>query len=582
MVMGSVLAASSLVVLVPNLPAGAQSTFPGARFGGYSTGAVVHVDALNVGTTRVADVEEAFSGQAVNSGGLGTAINNEMGVVVQPSLVDKNSYAQGTGLQAGLLTSPAVDPGENQILLTGLVQADAAPTSDPAAKEIAVEIDPLAYASVLRGDAAAAWSNTACVFGKPFGYGEGYAEDVQLIGLGSDTGAGLGSPVVAVDNDTDMGLQSRSYSYLISNGDGTFGLVNETRQFIAPVTLLDGSATEIQIKVLGEWIVRAIATGKPGGAKMEYAPVGGTTPTTPVLDVLVGGNSILGGGLSLQDLLGQTGLTLPIAGILDLAVGEDVRAIGGDANSQPTIAADGTLAAGAVDVARLRILPGQEAAAASLLGIGVLDLRVGHFEASSQVPEGGIRCNIPVNKDVDPNPVTVGQDFTYTISIPSSPEAFADFACDLVNVRAVDTMTTIEGTARFQILEASNGGVISGNTVTWNDLGTWQRGGPPIVVTIKARATGGSGTIRNVVDVTASAANCTGGAAGQALVGQGAINGAALTGTFSLTGPRVGGGAVLPRTGADTGLRLAIGFALISLAFAGWRVWDRSRRLLTS
>jgi len=46
-----------------------------------------------------------------------------------------------------------------------------------------------------------------------------------------------------------------------------------------------------------------------------------------------------------------------------------------------------------------------------LTGLGIkvgVDLRVGHFEANAQVPDGGIKCNIPVSKTPSTTNVTAG------------------------------------------------------------------------------------------------------------------------------------------------------------------------------
>ena len=85
----------------------------------------------------------------------------------------------------------------------------------------------------------------------------------------------------------------------------------------------------------------------------------------------------------------------------------------------------------AVDLLRLSLLaiPGVTAA---------LDLALGHMEGAVTVPAGGIRCNIPVSKVASVDPVTVGNDFAYIISIPSDAALFdALFNCDLINISAV-------------------------------------------------------------------------------------------------------------------------------------------------
>ena len=88
---------------------------------------------------------------------------------------------------------------------------------------------------------------------------------------------------------------------------------------------------------------------------------------------------------------------------------------------------------------------------------------------------------MPVSKVANPDPVAVGQDVIFTISIPSDAGLFnALFACDLINIRAVDTVEVASGQVTFNIVGADNGGVVAGNTVTWENLGTYTLGDPPI------------------------------------------------------------------------------------------------------
>ena len=112
------------------------------------------------------------------------------------------------------------------------------------------------------------------------------------------------------------------------------------------------------LTLAGEWILRSTATGKPGGAKVEYAPGGSPTSTTIVL-TLVDRRSPGARSLTTQQLLTQKGFVLPLPGIGEIAIGEDPRAIGGDAASAPELAANGTVAAGAVDVVRVTASRGE-------------------------------------------------------------------------------------------------------------------------------------------------------------------------------------------------------------------------------
>jgi hypothetical protein len=568
--------------------AGAQTTASGP-FGGYSTGTVLHADALQaaVAGPRVVDGEVAFSGASALSTGLGTAINNEMNEPVQPVAAGKNAYGRGSGLELGLGTTTPNNPDANQAIAAGLAEATAPPIGPLVTKEGGpIPADPVAYASLLRGQAGAVFDPNTCTIGQPLAYGLGFAADAQLLDAGKANADGsMGQPVVATDTTQNARAvsQSKSFTYLKPNGDGTWGVVSETHQTIAPVTLFKGTANEVTIEALGEWVLRASTTGKAGGAKIEYAPGGSPTPTTPVLRIIQpNAQTPTTTILTLQQLLSDTGVQIPANPLVDISIGEKPRKIAApgavpDPKAAPVTSADGTNAAAAVDVVRVNLLQPDVTG-----GFHALELRIGHMEAKSLTPAGGITCHIPVSKTANPNPVSAGQDFVWTINIPSSPEAFAAIACDLVDISAIDNVTVESGSPKWQITGASNGGTVTGNNkVTWTNLGNYKLGSPPLAVTINGHVppTSGAGVIRNTVDVTATLGNCTGGAAGNDIVGQIAtITGTGTTATNKVGQPITGAGAVsgpkvdtvlaateLPKTGPGRPYA-ALGLAFLALA----------------
>jgi hypothetical protein len=235
----------------------------------------------------------------------------------------------------------------------------------------------------------------------------------------------------------------------------------------------------------------------------------------------------------------QVGFTLDLPlGLGSIALGEDPRAIATgapDANSAPELAANGTVAGGAVDVVRIiTTLAGQT--------LGLTDLRVGHMESKAVVPAGGIQCGIPVKKVGTPASVMAGQDqiVNYTITVPADPEAFKAIACDIVNLKVVD-VTTAEPGVKFNIVSASSGGVISGgDTVTWENLGKYTPGEAPIVLTVglKVPASSAAGKITDTATATAVLGNCKGNASANAasLTGLARVDAAALTGNAAFNG----------------------------------------------
>lgn len=568
---GAVLVASAGVAGGVAAPTGDTGTWSG-----FATGSPVHVHALQASAAgpKLVNVDEAFSGASFHSKGLGTALNNEMNEAIQPAKPEKNSYGRGTGLEIGAGTSVPNNPDANQIAEGGLAEAAAQPpdpsTGAPNAYQtdlitkdlVKVPGDPVVYANTLRGAAQAMWNNRYVLpmLGNPIAFGMGYAADAQLIDTGTANSDGtFPSPVIAVDtSDPERAVsQSVSYSYLVNNGDGTCGVASEVHETIAPVRLNvppdADPTTDTTIEFLGEWVLRAVATGKPGGGHLTYAPAGSPTPTTPIIRIIdsSGVNQIL----KFQDLFGDTGFVTPtsLSQILSLAVGEDPRAISKpgddpDPDSKPTIT--DTNVSAAVDVVRLGLLH----ADSPNNGVQGLDLRFGHMEVSATVPAGGVNCEIPVSKTVTPNPVNVGGNLTFTVNVPVDKDALIPFPCQLTHIKLVDVVgiAQADDPAKPPRLTLTGGtapngsaGVVSadGQSITFADIGTYTPGDPPLVVTITGTvpASSGTGRLKDTVKATGTPSDCK---ATNSVVG-GLIGGTAFFGSTGagLTGAITGGGA---------------------------------------
>jgi len=602
----------------------AQNEFPGpAVFSGYSNGSNVHVDAINAGATgpRVADVETTFSGSAANSAGL-KEVPNEMGVDLVPApgtkspSVDpagKQAYGKGSAVEVGLGNNIPISD-TNQIPLPTPAEAAASPAARSDGKPVtnssvtglitnplvAVPGDPVVYAEAAQTQAAAVYNPKTCPIGQPLSYGRSHTAKAQVVDAGKANADGsMGSPLVAAQTsafgDDRNENDARSFTYLVSNGDGTYGVASETHQTFAPISLLntDPKAPPVGvIEVLGEWVFRAVATGKPGGASISYSVIGPSADADPVVIRIWLGAATFTDKPSLEikrsQLFTDTGINVPAAPLLDLTIGEKERALQPNvfapklAAAAPALkAADGTKAAGAADVIRLAALDGGG-------GVSLAGLRVGHSEASVTVPAGGIKCQFPVSKVSDKDPVNAGDAFTWTISIPSDSHALDGLACDIVSMSAVDKTSLVTGHPSFTLTGADNGGVITGSapnyTITFPALGTYKNGDPPKVVHINGKIanTTAAGQILDKVDVTANLGNCNGGGVltGDALatflgsaklVGTGSsVNGsnvASILGTGTLSGPTVNAGSVqalkLPATGGPT-TELGI-FALVAM-----------------
>ncbi|MDP9442213.1 MAG: hypothetical protein M3P34_08570, partial [Actinomycetota bacterium] len=525
-------------------PAGAQATSSrSTAWNGYSTGTALHINALQLAANGpiVEQTALAFAGASTNSQGLGTALTNEMLLGVHPAQGANESFGRGSGVEVGLVQAAPNNPDANQVRLGGgVAEAAAAPPlqTDLVTRELLRQtINPLAFAAVLRGQAQATFNDRFVMpmLGSPLGFGLGFADDVQLLNAGAPPAPGtevLPAPILATDTTAARGgsgpqrttSQSTSFTYLVNNGDGTCGLASESHITVSPVRLNippDADPTnDLTVEILGEFVLRAAASGKPGGGRVEFFPTGdGVTPTTPIVRVFQGQNVVQ--QLTTQQIFGNAGLTIPgtvplpdpLRQIISVAVGEDPRAIaapGTDPNpaSQPTVT--DTLVSAAIDVARVRLVQPNPAAS----GLNALDLRLAHMESRVEVPAGGINCQIPVEKTATPNPARAGDDVTFAIRIPSDAEALRPFPCDLTNIRVTDTVEVESGNPSFTVVGGTgpNGeqGTVSGNTVTFDNIGNYRVGDPPLIVNVVIRLASNSreGRIRDTVRVDATPANC--------------------------------------------------------------------------
>lgn len=533
---------------------------------GSATGIVGHAGALESGGTRAVDSEIAWSGAVADADadGVGLAKLNEVNRIYQPKITNKLSYARGSGVEVGLGTTPA-DP--NQAIIAGLAEQTAPPDNkEPTTEEIAVEGDPVAYASVARGQAIANSQDSGllpeiCVLGDDLARGIGYAADAQLVDSGAETASPqLDGAILALDDqDPDRSVsQSTSRVRLVPSGKpNNYGLMSEVRQTIAPVTLLQNRAAgedprTVTIEVLGEWVLRVVALGSPKGASVFYGP-GKVSPQTPILRIIdsVGEVSDI---LSFQDLFGEEGTIIPIPGLAEIALGEDPRAIAKpgvapDAASKPTIAADGTTAAAAVDVIRIRLADGA-------LG----DIRVGHMEVTTQVPAGGVNCPIPVTKTADPRTINIVPQTPNTSKINITVHNVFD--CDLVNVVLTDRIRQREGDPDFKLLSGEPTpespslptGVLRTADVVWK-LGDIPKGTKKSVSLDLQSATKG-GIIRDIAEAVGKFANCVGhDVAGLAIAG---LTVSGLSNPVDIVIPTPLTGASSTRTAA-TGGGLSVG-----------------------
>ena len=567
MVLGGLLASSSA-------PAVGQ-TLTAQPFSGYGSGDVIAVNALSIpNSTQLAGVRAAASGGNVNSAATGlTSVVNEFNQNVAPARADKNAYGRGAAVEAGVLTNTPQPVDVNQIIVSGLAEAYAPPPTPLVRAAIDVPVNPVLFARTGAGEAQARYDANFCPVGRPLTFGRGFAENLELLGAGNETDGSIDTPLLGTSTTAGTNratTQSRTVTYVTSNGDGTFGLVSETRQTLAPISLnILGNLGSLLIEVAGEYGLRTVATGKPGGATVTTLG----DPLLTISTVLAGITTPILGPVTLSSLIGSGGIALPVAlqPILALTLGGPARALRGGAGTTPARAADGTSASGAVDLLRV-----------GLLNNSAADIGLFHMEGAVSVPAGGLKCQIPISKVASIDPVTVGTDFNYTIKIPSDQAIFNEFFnCDLINISAVDTVTTESGNPRITLVSASNGGVISGNTVTWANLGNYVKDQPPITLTINARipTNSGAGVLRDTVNVSAALGNCRGSTTDGSDIIQGSaqipgiarLDGSAITGAVTLVGPTVSRGDLAATGGNSWPLVAGGGFLLAALGLVRLR-----------
>jgi hypothetical protein len=609
---------TALTALVTTTPARAAGPVPfsQAKLATFGTGSEVHLKTLQVGATTVAGVEQGFSGQSVNSTGLSKPINAVTNVPVQPDFSSTtppiNAYGRGSGLEVGVGTS---SNAPNQVILPPGVQSQSPPVSAPVSKSV-VGLPPsaaaVATANVLNAKTSAAWNTNACPLGQPMAYGEGDAAQVGLLPVNGT------SLLSTTGGSGTAAAQSQTYSYLLANPDGSFGVASKTSDILAPISLNLSTLASLQVSIQGtspDQPVTLLATADgEGHAKVQLL----NSDATIVVSLVSMGKTIPLASVSLQQVFGQGGFNLDLSNLnLQTLLGSTAPAIAGPVQQlintlglqkavDPVMALvskllDSLGLKGQIHIGAplypIQGLPtqGTTVAAAGFdlvsvtLSLGLpgapkldlTDLRIGHMEVGASL-DNSITCSIPVTKSANPTTVQAGNGFTYNISIPTAANSLDGQACDLVNVSATDKIGVASGSPQFTIVSVSNGGTYDANTqtVTWPSLGNYHPGDPPITLTITASTPPGSpgGVFRDTINAASGVGKCTGGVTGDPGL-NGDLSHTRLTGSFTLDAPTVIPNAVatLPRTGSTPVLPW-LGAGLLVLAEGIRRLVRRARR----
>lgn len=476
----SIVATTVVAMWATPVPAAA----PGGPYDGFAHGTALHVDALTTETNRVADVEIGMSNAAVDSEGLTRILNRYRREIVPGGLAHKSSFANSSIAEIGVIHAP---DGPNQI--TPFTAQHSSPGGGPFVKKSVLDqtVNPILHAEVLTNIAQSRWNPDTCVIGEPIALGQQRAARVQLLEQAANPATDkFDAAVVGIDAD-EVG-PDRAATDIVSieqlfmgHGPG-LGLQSVTAATVAPVTFLGGTPNEFTIELSGPAFLSATAEGVKGGADVLFR--------VPLVSVIQGGE--------LTQVVPGEPIEITVPGGNDVIARIEVGVLKSKAE-----ATNGTQASGVANVVEVTLL---DLTVQRLRGATIA---IGHLEAASQVPVGGITCPIPVSKEASPRSVTSGEEFTTTITVENP------FNCPLTNVVLTDVIS-VENDALFEILStnpeadsATGGSNLSSGRIVWS-LGTIQPGESKSV-TARFLAQGGAGKIVDVAEASGSLSNCNAG-----------------------------------------------------------------------
>lgn len=462
-----------------------------AGFGGYSSGTNVFTDVLNL------DGDPDALRLSLSQSAAGVTVGEELvdqdllgSSILTADDAGKNAYGHGAAANVGLLQAESAPP---QVALSTAEALSPPPTVATPTELLALPLEPVANAQLLPSTAQAQTTTvgSACPTGDNSLISQGTAQvaNAQVLPVLDEALLEVG------DADPAQGVSSTvSQTGLVppSGGASGFGLTTVTTQTLAPITLFGGlpgleglppipglptvpgdDMGLLNIEVLADLQVRTTATGGTGSEVFYGFVDADGEPVADDEEVLV----INGQSLTSSQVLGGDGIQLSL-GLADVFIGAPIHGLDDNPTSDPTVSS--TTAAGAVDFIRVTIpgtaipvggttpiaddsplapilnpvlqpvtdalAPVLETLQTALLdaGLGVADIRYGHFEGLSTVPQGGIDCGGQTNnedplrnafKDVSALGVAPGATFDYTVRFPN------DGSTPLTNVKVVDTFT---------------------------------------------------------------------------------------------------------------------------------------------
>jgi hypothetical protein len=536
---------------------------------GFATGDFTFLDALSIPSLNLLQTSIAQSAAGVSNKKLQTTDTLGQDLLTGKSASGNNAYGRGAGVSVNL------GQADHKVPQVQLVNAEAVspPRTKTTNRLLNVPLGPLGDVDV-QPDTAQANTTSAddfCVLGAPLSEGTGTIADADVLpGLVGKSSALISAGGQVKDDSTEE---------LDPNGAGNFGLNSVATLNTAGITLFKG-ISPITIKVVNPLLLEAFAGGVPGTSKAFF---GSTDGKKDLLSISGNGQHLL---LTVEQVLGTAGATIPIVG--KNSKGQTLHLANVVIGGEPTLhtSSNGQTATASADLVKVQIINKIGPANVSIGGpLGKLltpivgpvvstldtvvsqlqsvitslgltrgvDLRVGHFEAKSQVPNGGIECGLPVQKSTNKDPVTAGDNFTVTIS------AHNPYQCTIKDVKVDDHITATTGVKWTVGATRPKADSVSNSEVVWNNIGSIPPGGSRAVqVDISIDSDSAAGQMSDTADVTGSCA--TGNGPGTTNVN--------LHGNFTLHAPKVNP-AGAPSNGGlpDTGMSplVPIGGGLLML-----------------
>ena len=541
---------------------------------GFSSGDFTFLDALSVKSLNLTQASIAQSAAGVSNKTMQTTDTLGQDLFTSKNINGHNAYGRGAGVSLNL------GQKDNSVPQAQLTQAEAAspPVNSSTTKQLLnLPLAPVANVDIQPDTAQANTTSddNFCVLGAPLSEGTATVANADVVPVTG--GISLASANGTVRNDSTEELDP--------NGQGSLGLTSVTTLNTAGITLFKGvPGAEINIKIVNPLVLKAFAGGVKGTSKVTFGSPDGQKD---LLSVEAGGQKVV---LTVEQLLGGKGATIPIVGSVNNKV---LHLLNIEVGGEPRInmSTDGTMASAVADLVKVQVinkfgktktsiggplgpilnpilgpavdtldqLVGQLQPVIESLGLDKgVDLRIGHFEANAQVPQGGIDCGLPVKKSVDKDPVTPGDKFTVTITADNP------YDCVVKDVRVDDHINATPGVKWTVGDTRPPADKTTNDEVVWNDIGNIAPGDSKSVeVDISIDADSAAGKMNDTAHVSGTCG--TGDATGTDNVN--------LTGEYTLNAPQITAGSSprLPDTGMSPlvpiggGLLLAAGIGVAVL-----------------